>query len=296
MGTQTMGLNTVSNLARHAATFGMAAFLALLITAYGQGLWGLLVLANLRFHPELPWAALLMAALLATLILYLAGFGWPRSTSATRRRLLRWNPIPLPVFGWAILTGVMADIALGGVWIVVSDLVHIPAGATPKMSGIPLATVLSFLIVGSLAAPMSEEAAFRGYAQGLLERAWHWAPAAIVGSSLLFAAAHFVQGLSAPKLGLYFLAGLIFGTLAYLTNSLYAAMVVHCIADLEGFLVLWPHDAHPHALVSAGGHDPLFLPAVAAVAILGPLSVLAFVRLAQMRRGEWAETRLVAAV
>ena len=148
----------------------------------------------------------------------------------------------------------------------------------------PLATVLSFLIVGSLAAPITEEAAFRGYAQGLLERAWRWAPAAIVGSSLLFAAVHIVQGLSAPKLGLYFLAGVIFGTIAYLTNSLYASMVVHCIADLEGFLVLWPHDARPHALVTAGGHDPLFVPAVAAVAILGPLSLLAFLRSAHMRR------------
>jgi membrane protease YdiL (CAAX protease family) len=286
----------MSNIPKGAATFVFGATVALLITAYGQGFWGLLVLANLRFHPELPWAALVMAVLLAVLVLYLAGFGWPRSTRAARRRLLRWNPIPLPVFGWAVLTGIMADIALGGVWIAVSDLVHIPTGATPKMSGVPPATVLSFLIVGSLAAPISEEAAFRGYAQGMLERAWRWAPAAIIGSSLLFAAAHILQGLSAPKLGLYFLAGLIFGTLAYLTNSLYAAMVVHCIADLEGFLLLWPHDAHPHALVTAGGHDPLFLPAAAAIAIFGPLAVLGFSRLAHLRHGEWPRTRLVAAV
>jgi membrane protease YdiL (CAAX protease family) len=287
----------VSNIAKGAAAaFALAAIVALLITAYGQGLWGLLVLANLRFHPELPWAALAMAILLALLILYLSGSGWPRSTRAARRRLLRWNPIPLPIFGWAVLTGIMADIAMGGVWIATSDLVHIPPGATPKMGGIPLVTLVSFLIVGVLAAPLSEEAAFRGYAQGMLERAWRWAPAAIIGSSLLFAAAHVLQGLSVPKLGLYFFAGLIFGTLAYLTNSLYAAMVVHCIADLEGFLVLWPHDAHPHALVTAGGHDPLFLPAVAAVAIFGPLSLVAFYRLAMMSRGDWLNAQPVAAV
>jgi membrane protease YdiL (CAAX protease family) len=272
----------MSNIARGAAAFGLAAIVALAITAYGQFLWGMLVLANLRFHPELPWAAIAMAGLLTFLILYLSGFGWPRSTSVARRRLLRWNSIPLPVFGWAVLTGIMADIAMGGVWIAVSDLVHIPPGATPKMTGVPLATVVSFLVMGSLAAPLSEEAAFRGYAQGILERAWQWVPAAIVGSSILFAAAHILQGLSVPKLSLYFLTGLIFGTLAYLTNSLYASMVVHCIADLEGFLVLWPHDAHAHAPVTAGGHDPLFLPAVAAVAIFGPLSLLAFYRLAQI--------------
>lgn len=280
------------NAARSAGIFVMAAIVALLITAYGQGLWGVLVLANLRFHRELPWAAVLMALLLAILILYLAGYGWPASTSTARRALMRWNPVALPVFGWAVVAGIMADIALGAIWIIVSDVVHIPAGATPKMTGIPLATVLSFLIVGSLAAPITEEAAFRGYAQGMLERAWQWAPAAIIGSSLLFAAAHIVQGLSVPKLGLYFLAGVIFGTIAYLTNSLYASMVVHCIADIEGFLVLWPHDARPHALVTAGGHDLLFLPAVATVAIVGPLSLLAFLRLAQMRRGAWRSPRL----
>jgi membrane protease YdiL (CAAX protease family) len=273
----------MSNIAKSAGAFALAAIVALLITAYGQTLWGLLVVANVRYHPELPWAALVMVILLALLILYLSGFGWPRSTSAVRHRLLRWNPVPLPVFAWAILAGIVADIALGGVWIAVSDLVHIPPGATPKMAGIPLVTVLSFLVVGSIAAPLSEEAAFRGYAQGILERAWQWVPAAIVGSSLLFAAAHILQGLSVPKLGLYFLAGLIFGTLAWLTNSLYASMVVHGIADLEGFLVLWPHDAHPHALVTAGGHDPLFLPAVVAVAIFGPLSLLGFHRLELMR-------------
>src|SRR5438045_638174 len=112
-----------------------------------------------------------MAILLAFLLAYLSGFGWPRSTRATRRALLRWNPIPLPVFGWAVLAGILADGALGGTWIAVSDLMHIPAGVTPKMAGYPLVTVLSFLIMGSIAAPVSEEAAFRGYAQGLLGRA-----------------------------------------------------------------------------------------------------------------------------
>jgi membrane protease YdiL (CAAX protease family) len=279
------GEEGMSGFFQGAGAFLIAAAVALLITAYGQGLWGLLVIANLRFHPEVPWAAIVMAILLSLLILYLSGNGWPRSTSARRHALLRWNPIPLPVFGWAILAGVLADIALGGIWIAASDFIHIPPGITPKMNGYPLVTVLSFLIMGSIAAPVAEEAAFRGYAQGLLERAWRWAPAAIIGSSILFAASHVLQGLSVPKLSLYFLAGLIFGTVAWLTNSLYASMLVHSLADIEGFLVLWPHEAHRHALMSEGGHDPLFLPAVAAVAISGPLALLAFHRLARITAG-----------
>ena len=259
---------------------------ALAITAYGQGLWGQLVLANLRIHPEWPWAAAVMAALLAFLICWLGGLGWPHGTSASRRQLLRWNPIPWPVFGAAVLAGVLANIALGGLWIIASDLIHIPPGITPKMTGYPLTTVLSFLIMGSIAAPLSEEAAFRGYAQSILERAWGWAPAAVVGSSALFAAVHVPQGFFLPKLGLYFAGGLIFGAIAWFTNSLYASMLVHGLADLEGFLLLWPHDAHPHRLVTEGAHDPLFLPALVALAVFGPLALLVFRHLARMTSRE----------
>ncbi len=262
-----------------------ACVVAFLIVAYGQGIWGLLVFANVKFRPDLPWAAVVMAVLLVVLILYLSGFGPPRATSAARRRLLRWNRIPLPIFFWALFTGALALVAMGGGWLVVSDLVHLPPNNTPDISGYPLATVLSFLVMGSLAAPLSEEAAFRGYAQGMLERAWGWAPAAILGSSVLFALAHVTQGLFLPKLALYFSAGLIFGAIAYLTNSLYAAMVVHSMADYMGFLLLWPHDARPHLLVTEGGHDPLFAPAVAALAIFAPLGLLAFRRLARLTRG-----------
>jgi len=264
-----------------AGAFGLAALISLAVTAYGQGLWGALVIANLRLAPQIPWAAPTMAVLLTGLLLYLSGRGWPAGTSATRRRLLRWNPMPRPTFGLAVGAGLLGLAAFGGVWIAASDLFHIPAGIQPSMSGVPLPTAISFLIMGSLAAPLSEEAAFRGYAMGILERAWKNAPAAIVGSSVLFAAVHFLQGLDPLKLSLYFLAGVIFATVAYLTNSLFAAMVVHSAGDVLGFTVLWPHDQHPHAM---GSGDPLFVPALIAIAIFTPLAILAFRRLARVGR------------
>src|SRR5208282_6384129 len=123
-----------------------AAVLALAISAYGQGLWGLLAIANLRVHPEFPWAAILMAFLLTALLLYLAGFGPPAHTRTLRRTLLRWNAMPANVFLWALLAGVLGDIALGGIWIATSDLIHIPPGITPSMKGVPLPTAIAFLI------------------------------------------------------------------------------------------------------------------------------------------------------
>jgi membrane protease YdiL (CAAX protease family) len=274
-------LKTGQTLKSRVGAFGLAAAISVGIVAYGQGLWGPMVMANIRFHPEIPWAAPLMAVLLVGLLAYLSGRGWPAGTSARRKRLLRWNAMPWPTFFLAVGAGVLGLAAFGGLWIAAADLVHIPAGVQPKMTGVPLPTAVSFLIMGALAAPLSEEAAFRGYAMGLLEKAWGHAPAAIVGSSVLFAAVHFVQGIDAVKLSLYFSAGVLFATVAYMTNSLYAAMAVHSLGDILGFTVLWPHDQAAHGM---GLHDPMFLPAVAALVVFTPLAILAFRRLAAVSR------------
>jgi membrane protease YdiL (CAAX protease family) len=274
-------MTVVSKIIRPVGAFGLAAAVSVAIVAYGQGLWQPLVIANMRVHPEVPWAAPTMAVLLAGLLAYLSGRGWPRSTSATRRKLFRWNRMPISTFFLAIGAGVLGLAAFGGLWLAVADLVHIPAGVQPKVTGVPLPTVISFLVMGALAAPLSEEAAFRGYAMGILEQAWGYAPAAIVGSSVLFAAVHFVQGLDPVKLSLYFAAGLLFALIGYLTNSLYAVMVVHSLGDVLGFTVLWPHDQVSHGM---GFHDPMFAPALAALAIATPLAILAFRKLAAVSR------------
>jgi membrane protease YdiL (CAAX protease family) len=264
--------------------FLLAGLASFAITAYGQTLWGLLVAVNLRVSPGIPWCAPLMAGLLVILLMFLGGGIGPTRSRAARARLLRWNAVSWPVFGWAVLAGALALGALGGLWLVTSDLIVIPAGVQPDVRGIPWYTVAVLLVMSSAAAPLSEEAAFRGYAQGMLEKAWGWAPAAVIGSSVLFALAHVTQGLSVPKLGLYFAAGLIFGTVAYLTRSLYAAMAVHSLGDVLGFTVLWPHDAQPHAHIGAGPVDPVFWPALIVLAVFLPLSLLAFRRVAAMRR------------
>ncbi len=262
-----------------------ALILSFAITAIGQGAWGVMVMANLRWGQQAPWCVPAMAGVLVLLLAYLGGAGWPRRTAAARRRLLRWNPMAPGVFLWAVFTGVLALVALGGAWIVVSDLVRMPPNVTPDVTGRPALFVVPILVMSCLAAPLSEEAAFRGYAQGMLERAWCWAPAAVVGSSLIFALAHAPQGLFLPKLGLYFLAGLIFGTIARLTNSLWASMVVHSLGDVMGFLVLWPYQSAPHRLVGEGGADQTFFGAAAVAGAFGILALIAFSRLAGMTKG-----------
>ncbi|HWF01508.1 MAG TPA: type II CAAX endopeptidase family protein [Caulobacteraceae bacterium] len=257
--------------------FCAAAAASFAIVAIGQGLWQPLVLANLRFHPQTPWAPAVMAVVLSGLIAWLSGRGWPRAGIAARRRLLRWNSMPWATFALALGAGLLGLAAFGALWILAADLLRIPPGIQPRMGGVPIVTAVAFLVTSALAAPLSEEAAFRGYAMGMLQQAWGSPGAAIVGSSVLFAAVHFLQGIDPAKLALYFTAGLLFAVIGYLTNSLYAVMVVHGFGDVLGFTVLWPHDQSPHAM---GFADPLFAPSLVVLAVATPLAILGLRRLA----------------
>jgi ABC-type sulfate transport system permease component len=136
------------------------------------------------------------------------------------------------------------------------------------------------IIMGSLVAPMMEEAGFRGYFQVALEREFRGSVAVTI-SSLVFALAHFAHGIFWPKLLVYFLVGVAFGTTAYLTNSTLPAILPHMIGDLTFFTLVWPNDA-ARKLVSDSGADNWFWVHVAQAIIFSVLAVLSFRRLARV--------------
>ena len=88
------------------AAFGFG-LLALAMSTLAGGVWAGLMLANLRTTPSVPWAFVVMAALLWLAWRYLGGKGWPQSTSEARRRYLRANPVSGQAFLWTLLTGVL---------------------------------------------------------------------------------------------------------------------------------------------------------------------------------------------
>ncbi len=98
-------------------------------------------------------------------------------------------------------------------------------------------------------------------------------------SSVLFALAHVTHGFLWPKLLVYFLAGLVFGVTAYLTNSILRGMLVHVGADLTFFTLVWPYDT-ARRLVGEGGVDAWFWIHVTQALAFTVLAILAFRRLA----------------
>lgn len=261
-----------------------AGFLALLVAGFASGVWGALLVANLRSSPAIPWAVAVMAVVLWLLWQYLSGRGWPHSTSAARRSLLRAFLVPRRVLGWALLAGALALAALVGLWIVLVELTLVGGNPTiPASSAAPPLTLALALVMGSLVSSITEEFAFRGYAQVTLERAFPGV-AAVVVSSVFFMLWHGpTQGFAWSKLVFYFLVGVVFGTTAYLTKSILPALPVHLAGDLTFFFLIWPRDA-TRRFVWRDGADLSFWLWVGLAIVFTALALLTFRQLARASR------------
>jgi hypothetical protein len=137
-----------------------SAVLAFLILGFGQGVWGVLLVGNLKTSPAFPWAVPVMASVLWLMWQYLGGKWWPRSTSESRRRYLRANPVSGQVLVWALLAGLLAITALAGYWIVMFRLVKMSPNVLPDFSNYPLMTSVLVIAMASLVSPITEESAF----------------------------------------------------------------------------------------------------------------------------------------
>jgi membrane protease YdiL (CAAX protease family) len=274
----------MNSLGRKSLTILWSALLAFVILAIGQGVWSILLVANFRRGPSAPWSIVAMIGFLWLMWQYLSGRWWPRGTSERRRRLFRANHVSSRSFALAFIAGVLAMIALAGYWIVFYQLVRTLPNAMPDLSKYSLLVVSLVLTMSAVVSPVVEEIAFRGYCQKILESQFQ-GPAAVIISSLLFMLAHTNHGLFWSKLLVYFLAGLAFGTIVYLTDSIIASIPVHIVGDLVFFTLIWPHDAS-RRLVTEGGADPWFWAHIVQAAIFTALTLLAFRSLARHSASE----------
>lgn len=267
------------------AGFGLLAFL---ITTLAGGIWSALLVANLRTSHSWPWSVPAMALLLWLAWNYLDGKWWPQSTSRSRRQYLRANRKSPQTYLWAMAAGLLSVVALAGTWIVLFRLTKMPLNTLPDISSYPRLTVALLILMGALVAPFMEEAAFRGYFQGALERRFS-APIAVGISSVAFALAHGpTQGFLWPKLFFYFLVGITFGATAYLTNSILPAIPVHIAGLLIFFTLIWPRDA-ARVPISESGADYWFWIHVTQTIVFTLFAVGAFQRLAKVSRHDRSE-------
>jgi membrane protease YdiL (CAAX protease family) len=261
-----------------------ALVIGIAITLIPQGVWSALIVTNLRFAPGVPWAVPTMALLIAAGAQYLRGAWGPSQSAATRRSSLRATVVSPLMFAWAWLAGGLSMIALGGTWIVLASMTRMPGSVLPDLSKYPKWTAALSVAMGALISPLCEQAGIWGYWQEAAERRWA-AATAIVVTALLFALGpHPPAGAPfVPRMLFFFLTGLVFSAMAYLTRSILPAIPVHAIGLFAFFLGVWPHDPERRLLFTAGP-DAWFWIHVAQMVVFTALAYWAFRKLATLRQ------------
>src|ERR1700726_3404626 len=158
---------------------GIAIPLGLVIAALGIFPWSFLAQLNARLCAGIPWCVPLGLVWLALFSAYLNGRGWPRASAPTRKQLLRARPLHGPTAIWACIAGATGLVTLVTLYFVAIQFVNLPPSAfRPRSVGmVSTFVIVPIMIMNATVAGVAEEAAYRGYMQGMLERRFNRAVA-----------------------------------------------------------------------------------------------------------------------
>ncbi len=260
----------------------------LVLAAAGTTPWAILVSANMKHWSGVPWAVPLTALYLWLYWRYIRGEGWPRSTSAARRTLCRANRLSADTWGMALLAGFVGLTFLVLLQQVLSRLVSLPQQQVPDVLQYPGGTVLLWVLMSAVVAGVAEEASFRGYMQGPIERR-HGPVVAIVVTGSLFGLAHFTHPeVTAVLLPYYLAVAAVYGALAYLTNSILPSVVLHAGGNVLSAFDLftrgraeWQASPTPKALIWVTGPDASFWISLSLAVLVGAAAVSVYATLAR---------------
>ena len=252
----------------------------------GLGTW------NLRVGTAVPWALVPMAIYLFAYWQFVGGHWGSSSSSASRRANLRANRLPPGVWSASLAAGLLGFGALLGFLGLMARLVSLPS-STPIRSPpeMPLVTAFLLLAMASVVAGVTEEAAFRGYMQSMIER-HYGVTVAILANGTLFGLLHFGNHPSDVLLMLpyYIAVSAVYGGLTWAADSILPALVLHCAGDIV-VLTRWWLTGRPEWQVAVtpprrvwdSGVDASFVVAAIAVIVLAALTVQAYGSVRKMR-------------
>ena len=270
-----------------------AVLIGMLVAIAGTIPRNLIFAANLRYSVGVPWAVPVTAVYLWFFWRYLKGAGPPESSAEERRASLRANSVSGRMWAWALLAGGLGIVALVLALRVANRLVVLPQQRLPELAQVPRITALSLLLMSAPVAGIVEEAAFRGYMQGPIERRYGLAVAILV-TGTMFAVAHLDFTLI---LWPYYVAvAAIYGTVTYLTKSILPAVVLHTGGNIYSNLDLWMHgqaewqaSSGATAPIWKTGADAAFWISSGALLIVASATVWAYFKLAQAARNRGSD-------
>jgi membrane protease YdiL (CAAX protease family) len=267
-----------------------AIIVGLLVLIAGNGLPQGALVANLKISPAIPWSAPLICAYLWFYWQYVRGRWWPRSTAASRQQDLRARPLSPTLWRWSLAAGGLGIAALTALTYLLARLVPLGINFPDVLKSVPPLSLAAIVVAASVMAGIVEEAAFRGYMQGPIEKR-HGPLLAILVVSIVFGLAHLTGfPVTAARMFLVIMASVVYGILAHLTGSILPGVVLHATGDVVSFGQLWwstlyvtSGQGSPSA--SAWRDPQLWLNGFETI-VLGAGAVWAFYRLADVARCE----------
>jgi membrane protease YdiL (CAAX protease family) len=254
---------------------------------------------NLQAGVAVPWAVAPAALYLWAYWQFIGGRWGGAAATATRRRNLRANALSRRVWGASLLAGLLGFGSLVALLVLAARLVPLPASApivTPP--GMPAVTALALIVMGAIVAGVIEEAAFRGYMQGPIERRYGLSVAILVNGTV-FGLLHFP---SHPAdvlwmLPYYIAVSAVYGALTWAANSILPALVLHAAGDVV-VLTRWWLTGRPEwqigpmlpSLVAESGIDAQFLAAAIASVALVVATAVAYAAVRKLRLSELASS------
>jgi len=256
-----------------------------LIVSAGVVVPGLLIVANLKLSPRVPWLLPGTAAWIWVSWRYLNGWGWPRATAAARRRDLRARSLPGRTWRWSLLAGGLGIASVAGLAFLTPRLAGIPRDAFKApvdLAAYPPWTVAAALLAISAVAGVFEEAGYRGYMLSQIERRHGWVAAILIVGLMFFADHHVSHAYATLAFLPFFLAvSLVHGLLVYCVRSILPSVVLHAVADALIIPVQYGLIGKiPVGVVWETGADPAFITSLAVFLACGVAAVPAFRRLA----------------
>jgi len=191
----------------------------------------------------------------------------------------------------ALFAGGLGLLAVVLLQIVLNRLVTLPQQRDLDASQFPLVTVVAWVFMSAIVAGVTEEASFRGYMQGPIERR-HGPVIAILVTGTLFGFAHFTH----PEVTLilmpfYLAVAAVYGALAYLTNSIFPSIVLHAGGNVVAAFGLftqgrsaWQASSTPQPLIWDSGADASFWASLVAALMVAAAAVWAYAGLARVTR------------
>jgi len=202
---------------------------------------GALRVANLQIGVAFPWSIVPIALFLYAYWQFIGGRWGAPAAAAKRREMLRANPLSCRVWAASLAAGLIGFGALICVLVLAARLVRLPdSSAIVTPPDMPAVTALALIMLASVVAGVTEEAAFRGYMQGPIERR-HGVAIAILVNGLVFGLLHFPTHPAEVlwMLPYYVAVSAVYGGLTWAANSILPAVVLHTAGDIVVLIRWW---------------------------------------------------------